>query len=129
MKNTKKKDLTFTIPHEIMSLVDIGKSDSLNIEVTDDVIVIMKTDKTAKELLKTINYLNELSSELVVQLAMACDECEDCYECYDCNEFDDENFELVPIPVFNAFLDANICLKSLLELINSDEVIEVADVE
>lgn len=122
MKNNK--DLTLTIPHAIMSLTNLGKSNEVNIVMNDDAIIIMKNKKTPTELFGAVKLMTEVSSDLTVALAKECGVCDGCFECINSCEVEDTAFDIVPETMFNAFLDSGVCLSSLLDLIEDEVIVD-----
>ncbi|MFI3228521.1 MAG: hypothetical protein R3Y09_14125 [Clostridia bacterium] len=117
------KTNTLRIPTEILASANLIDCDEINISATDNMIIITKSNKTAKDLLSIVNALSEKSSDLVVNLALASDTCVDCFECVNA-DLDEEVFDCVPEIVFNTFLESNVCLGNLYSLIQSEDIID-----
>lgn len=74
-----KKNLT--IPAASVKIAGLDGQD-LEAHLGDGAIVLFREEMEAKELIDTIEFLKELSTELTVALACACGECDECGYCY-----------------------------------------------
>lgn len=119
----KPQNQGFTIPHELMKEASLIPAKEISVGVGSDVIVVQNRYKTASEILRTITDLEEVCGDLAVRLASVCEPCMSCYSCLDCGDYYEEALELIPESVFNVLLDSEICIPSLLELLEGEDVI------
>lgn len=66
--------------------------------VTDGAVLLLKQKMTAMELINVSQFLREIASELVTNLAMACGPCDPCDGCEDHCPFDDLDEEAITLP-------------------------------
>lgn len=88
----------FRIPGSALALAKINEGERLDFHVADDVIVTMKHQMTAMELIHSIHALTTLSGKLLDYLVESCPHCEQC-----CGEVcpydeDDEDDQLPNLP-------------------------------
>ena len=63
--------------------------------VTDGAVLLLKQKMTAMELINVSQFLREIASELITNLAMACGPCDPCDGCEDHCPFDDLDAEAI----------------------------------
>lgn len=68
----------FRIPGPALALAKIKEGEHLDFHVADDVIVTMKHQMTAMELIRSIHALTTLSGKLLDHLIETCPRCEQC---------------------------------------------------
>ena len=68
----------FRIPGPALALAKINEGERLDFHVADDVIVTMKHQMTAMELIHSIHALTTLSGKLLDYLVESCPHCEQC---------------------------------------------------
>lgn len=82
--NMKNKDLL----SELLEDAGLDRAEALDIVTDDGICIIHKGQMTVMELATVIGALNELASDLTIELAKACDNCDNCGDgnspCEDC---------------------------------------------
>lgn len=71
-------DEGFRIHSAALKLAGIGARERLDYHVADDVVVTLKHQMTALEMIHAIDALNELASKLLTELADCCGSCDEC---------------------------------------------------
>lgn len=70
----------------------------VNSFVAEGAVLLLKQKMPAMELINVSQFLREIASELVTNLAMACGPCEPCDGCEDHCPFDDLDDEAITLP-------------------------------
>lgn len=89
------------IPHAALVLSDLGDAKKLRLLLTNGAVVVLKNAMTAMDIIRVIDNLNEISSELLAALVDACGACEDCGGC---DGLDPDSFAGIALPA--GLLDA-----------------------
>jgi hypothetical protein len=77
MKNNKTQP-EILLPERACELCGFDSGDALELHVGEDVLVILKNQMTAMELIHVISMISEMSTDLTVALAKACGRCNNC---------------------------------------------------
>jgi hypothetical protein len=77
MKN-KKNQHPITLPECACELFNFTGEETLELQAAENVLVILKDKMTAIELIRAIDVLSEIASDLTVVLAKACGVCYNC---------------------------------------------------
>ncbi len=77
MKNNKTQP-EILLPEHACELCGFDCGDALELHAGEDVLVILKNQMTAIELVHVISMLGEMSTDLTVALAKACGRCDNC---------------------------------------------------
>lgn len=85
-ENTKP---ALSIPAAILKISGLANKKA-ELHISKQSVVILKSRMTAMELIRTIENLNTLSSELISHLKKVCGSCQDCEDCA-VEGFDDES--------------------------------------
>lgn len=70
----------------------------VNSFVTEGAVLLLKQKMTAMELINVSQFLREIASELLTNLAMACGPCKPCDGCEDRCPFDDLDDDAITLP-------------------------------
>lgn len=70
----------FRIPAAALELAGIRQGEKLDFHVAEDVVVTLKHEMTALEMIHAIHALHELFIKLLAQIAAACGTCDICEE-------------------------------------------------
>ena len=93
-KNTQKG---VRIPAAVLNISGFGENESIELNATKDVVVVLKQYMNAKELAWTIYGLDKLAGELTAHLIEVCGKCGDCGD--DC-PVDDLDGGMIDLPGF-----------------------------
>lgn len=92
MKEVSKEGIKISSAATKLAKWEIG--DKVKLFISDGTMILFNKKMTAMELIKASQYLHEVSSDLMVELAKACGFCEDCDDCCPCKdcEWDEDVF-------------------------------------
>ena len=76
IKETTRKKLV--IPNAALKLSGLEKGEAVEIRAADDVVMILRKEMTAMELLRAIDSIQDAALELTLHIVNACGPCEDC---------------------------------------------------
>lgn len=88
-KNQKKKTAEQDILEEMLDGTSLADAGVMDVITGDNVCVIVNGEMTMLELVKVIDTLSALASDLTVILAQACGFCDNCGDVYNCKDSDD----------------------------------------
>ena len=88
-KNQKKKTAEQDILEEMLDGTALADAEVMDVITGDNVCVIVNGEMMVLELVKVIDTLSTLASDLTVILAQACGFCDNCGEVYHCKNSDD----------------------------------------
>ena len=92
IKEVSKEGIKISSAATKLAKLEVG--DGVKLFIADDTMILFKKQMTAMELIKVSQFLHEVSSDLLVELAKVCGLCDDCDDgcpCEDC-EWDEEVF-------------------------------------
>lgn len=69
------------IPTAALAVAGLKRQKDLRLEVESGVVVLLRSEMTAKKLLAVSAFLHDLSSEMVAAVALECGECSCCGDC------------------------------------------------
>jgi antitoxin component of MazEF toxin-antitoxin module len=90
-ENTKP---ALTIPPAIVEMTGLSETKKVEIHSLDHAAVVLKGRMTAMELIKTVEGLKALATELTVHLAKVCGPCQDCEGCVAGSFSDDDEIHI-----------------------------------
>lgn len=88
-KNQKKEIAEQDILEEMLDGTSLADAGVMDVITGDNVCVIVNGEMTVLELVKVIDTLSALASDLTVILAQACGLCDNCGDVYNCKDSDD----------------------------------------
>lgn len=89
--NKEMSNGTLSIPSGVFKISGFEHDEMAEIHALDSAVVVLKQQMTAMELIQAMDALHQLSVELTVRLAEACD---DCNECADGCPYDDPDDDI-----------------------------------
>jgi len=96
IKNTAARGLLIPLP--ALKLCGFQEGDTVELNTTEGVLVVMKGRMTAMELLTTVERLRSVAGDLLDHLADVCGPCEDCEGCEGSCPYDDLDDEAIKLP-------------------------------
>lgn len=85
-KNQNKKAIEKDILEEMLDGISLADAGVMDVITDDNVCVIVNGEMTVLELVKVIDTLSTLASNLTVILAQACGFCDNCGDDHNCND-------------------------------------------
>lgn len=85
-KNQKKKTAEQDILGEMLDGTSLADAEVMDVITGDNVCVIVNGEMTVLELVKVIDTLSALATDLTVILAQACGFCDNCGDDHNCND-------------------------------------------
>ena len=89
----------------------------------DNVIVVLKKQMTAPELLTAVEQLNGVATELLLHLDRVCGPCEECPDGCPCGESEDSPLQHLPAELFLTFAEAGTCLSELEDHLITEDIV------
>ena len=89
----------------------------------DNVIVVLKKQMTAPELLSAVEQLQGVASELLFHLHQVCGPCEECPDGCLCGESEDSPLQHLPTDLLLTFAEAGTCLGELEEHLIMEDIV------
>ncbi len=89
----------------------------------DDVIVVLKRQMTAAEMINAIQQLSDTASDLMTELAEVCGPCEECASGCLCRGSEDSPLCHVPPEILLTFAEAGICLSELEDHLIMEDIV------
>lgn len=143
---SKKNSHTVILPDYACEKAGFTEEDTLELYITNGIFVLFKDNMTAMEMVNTIDSLSSLASDLIVELAGACEICDNCCGdeseetdiplCDNLVDFTDETGEItvkesevqqgvcdVPEGILTVLAASGVCLAKLDDLIVSNSII------
>ena len=81
--NTKKSDLSMTIPSQLLEDAGIAEAKCAELHRLRHCVAVLQGKMTALEMIEAIESISKLAEFLTVQLAKACGVCDGCGACGD----------------------------------------------
>jgi len=81
--NTKKSDLSMTIPSQLLEDAGIAEAKCAELHRLRHCVAVLQGKMTALEMIEAIESISKLAEFLTVQLAKACGICDGCGACAD----------------------------------------------
>jgi hypothetical protein len=110
-------DEALGIPEIALDLSGFSGEETHQLHIHQDVLILMKQDMGAAEIVRAIEGLHQTSAGLVVRLARACGPCERCEKTCPADT------ERIPEEVAELFSACGLCLGALKQLLDTGEVI------
>lgn len=142
---SKKNSHTVILPDYACEKAGFTEEDTLELYITNGILVLFKDNMTAMEMVNTIDSLSSLASDLIVELAAACGICDNCCGdksetdiplCDNLVDFTDKTGEItvkesevqhgvcdVPEGILTVLAASGVCLAKLDDLIVSNSII------
>lgn len=111
------------IPMVAARLAKFKAGDRVEYRPLDNVIVVLKKQMTAPELLTAVEQLNGVATELLLHLDRVCGPCEECPDGCLCGESEDSPLQHLPTDLLLTFAEAGTCLGELEEHLIMEDIV------
>ena len=111
------------IPMIAARLAKFKAGDRVEYRPLDNVIVVLKKQMTAPELLTAVEQLNVVATELLLHLDRVCGPCEECADGCLCGESEDSPLQHLPTDLLLTFAEAGTCLGELEEHLIMEDIV------
>lgn len=111
------------LPMIAARLAKFKAGDRVEYRPLDNVIVVLKKQMTAPELLTTVEQLNGVATELLLHLDRVCGPCEECADGCLCGESEDSPLQHLPTDLLLTFAEAGTCLGELEEHLITEDIV------
>ena len=111
------------LPMIAARLAKFKAGDRVEYRPLDNVIVVLKKQMTAPELLTAVEQLNVVARELLLHLDRVCGPCEECADGCLCGESEDSPLQHLPTDLLLTFAEAGTCLGELEEHLITEDIV------
>ncbi len=111
------------LPMIAARLAKFKAGDRVEYRPLDNVIVVLKKQMTAPELLTAVEQLNGVAMELLLHLDRVCGPCEECPDGCLCGESEDSPLQHLPTDLLLTFAEAGTCLGELEEHLITEDIV------
>lgn len=111
------------LPMIAARLAKFKAGDRVEYRPLDNVIVVLKKQMTAPELLTAVEQLNVVATELLLHLDRVCGPCEECPDGCLCGESEDSPLQHLPTDLLLTFAEAGTCLGELEEHLITEDIV------
>lgn len=111
------------LPMIAARLAKFKAGDRVEYRPLDHVIVVLKKQMTAPELLTAVEQLNGVATELLLHLDRVCGPCEECVDGCLCGESEDSPLQHLPTDLLLTFAEAGTCLGELEEHLITEDIV------
>ena len=111
------------LPMVAARLAKFKAGDRVEYRPLDHVIVVLKKQMTAPELLTAVEQLNGVATELLLHLDRVCGPCEECEDGCLCGETEDSPLQHLPTDLLLTFAEAGTCLGELEEHLIAEDIV------
>lgn len=111
------------LPMIAARLAKFKAGDRVEYRPLDHVIVVLKKQMTAPELLTAVEQLNGVATELLLHLDRVCGPCEECPDGCLCGESEDSPLQHLPTDLLLTFAEAGTCLGELEEHLIMEDIV------
>ena len=111
------------LPMIAARLAKFKAGDRVEYRPLDHVIVVLKKQMTAPELLTAVEQLNGVATELLLHLDRVCGPCEECVDGCLCGESEDSPLQHLPTDLLLTFAEAGTCLGELEEHLIMEDIV------
>ena len=111
------------LPMIAARLAKFKAGDRVEYRPLDHVIVVLKKQMTAPELLTAVEQLNGVATELLLHLDKVCGPCEECADGCLCGESEDSPLQHLPTDLLLTFAEAGTCLGELEEHLITEDIV------
>ena len=111
------------LPMIAARLAKFKAGDRVEYRPLDNVIVVLKKQMTAPELLTAVEQLNVVATELLLHLDRVCGPCEECPDGCLCGESEDSPLQHLPTDLLLTFAEAGTCLGELEEHLIMEDIV------
>ena len=111
------------LPMIAARLAKFKAGDRVEYRPLDNVIVVLKKQMTAPELLTAVEQLNVVATELLLHLDRVCGPCEECADGCLCGESEDSPLQHLPTDLLLTFAEAGTCLGELEEHLITEDIV------
>lgn len=111
------------LPMIAARLAKFKAGDRVEYRPLDNVIVVLKKQMTAPELLTAVEQLQGVASELLFHLHQVCGPCEDCAAGCLCGESEDSPLQHLPTDLLLTFAESGTCLGELEEHLITEDIV------
>ena len=111
------------LPLVAARLAKFKAGDRVEYRPLDNVIVVLKKQMTAPELLTAVEQLNVVATELLLHLDRVCGPCEECADGCLCGESEDSPLQHLPTDLLLTFAEAGTCLGELEEHLITEDIV------
>ncbi|NBI65960.1 hypothetical protein D1646_03870 [Pseudoflavonifractor sp. 60] len=111
------------IPDAALKVSNLAGQTQLEYRPLDHVIVVLKKQMTAMELVNAIQHLTETAEQLMASLAVACGTCEECADGCRCDVSKDSALGHLPLNQLLTFAKSGTCLGELEKHLRTGDIV------